>query len=60
MKIIEHKLELSLEEMVYYGNFCLVDFCDCCGDYFPITNRNDGDDYLTLIGNQLLCRGCLN
>lgn len=51
--------ELTFEEQVYYANNALIDVCDCCGEYFPITNRNDGNDYLTLIGNQLLCQGCL-
>ena len=52
--------ELTEEEQVYYANNALIDICDCCGEYFPITNHNDGDDYLTFIGNQLLCQGCLN
>jgi len=52
--------ELTIEEQVYYGNNALIDVCDLCGKYFPITNGNDGNDYLTLIGNQLLCQKCLN
>jgi len=47
------------EEEVYYANYNLVDVCDLCGKYTPITNRNDGNDYLTFTGIQLLCQGCL-
>lgn len=47
--------ELTIEEQEYD----LIDVCDCCGEYFPITNRNDGNDYLTFNGSQLLCQKCL-
>jgi hypothetical protein len=52
--------ELTFEEQVYYANNVLIDVCDCCGDYFPITNRNDGKDYLTITGNgySLICNKC--
>jgi hypothetical protein len=48
--------ELTNEEQIYD----LIDVCDLCGEYVPVTNRNDGNDYLTLTGNQLLCQCCLN
>ena len=51
--------ELTQEEIDYYFNFELIDVCDLCGENFAITNYNDGDNYLTFVGNQLLCQDCL-
>jgi hypothetical protein len=50
--------ELTIEEELYYFKYALIDFCDLCGKPFPITNRNDGEDYLEYNGVQLLCNKC--
>ena len=49
--------ELTEEEMVYYGNYSLIDLCDCCSQYFPITNYHNGDEFLMFNG-QFLCKKC--
>ena len=48
--------ELTIEEPV----FDLIDYCDLCGKPSPITNNNDGSDYLEYNGIQLLCPKCRN
>ena len=50
--------ELTIQEQVYYSNYNLIDECDLCGKPFPITNRNDGNEYLEFVGTQLLCPKC--
>jgi hypothetical protein len=50
--------ELTMEEMVFYADHALIDICDLCGNYFPITNDHDGKNYLTLTDNGLLCLKC--
>ena len=52
--------ELTIEEQVYYGNNALIECCDLCGKPFPITNRNDGEDFVEYSGVQLLCKKCRN
>jgi hypothetical protein len=51
--------ELTEEEQINYANYSLIDICDCCGDYFPIHNWNDGKNYLTLTVKHLYCQKCL-
>ena len=51
--------ELTIEEELYYFKYALIDECDNCHDNaVPITNRNDGEDYLEYNGVQLLCNKC--
>jgi len=54
----EHK-ELTPEEEIHYANYALIDVCDGCGNYFPITNHHDGNNYLTFVGSKLYCQKCL-
>ena len=52
--------ELTEQEMVFYANYGLIGECDGCGDNaVPITNRNDGKNYLTITGNKIYCQKCL-
>ncbi len=39
---------------------CRIDYCDCHGDYVPIRNYNDGNNYLIITenGRGLICRKC--
>jgi hypothetical protein len=50
--------ELTIEEELYYFKYALIDICDVCGEYVPITNNNDGNNYLEYNGVQLLCNKC--
>ena len=50
--------ELTEEEMVFYSNYALIDMCDCCGNYFPITNRHNGEKFLTIKDNGIYCQKC--
>jgi hypothetical protein len=50
--------ELTEEEAIYYADYALIDTCDCCGDWFPIHNGHDGEDFLEYDGFQFLCRKC--
>lgn len=47
------------EEEIHYVNYSLLDICDGCHDYFPITNYNDGENYLTWVEKHLYCQKCL-
>lgn len=47
------------EEKIHYVNYSLLDICDGCHDYFPITNYNDGENYLTWVGKHLYCQKCM-
>lgn len=51
--------ELTEEEEVHYVNYSLIDLCDCCHEYFPIHNYNDGKNYLTWTGKYLYCQKCI-
>jgi len=50
--------ELTEKELVYYANVSLIEVCDCCGDYKPITNNHDGNDFVEFDGKQFLCKRC--
>lgn len=32
---------LTMEEMVFYGNYGRIEECDCCHKYFPVFNNDD-------------------
>lgn len=49
---------LTFEEEVYYANQAEIDVCDLCGEWTPITNWHDGNNYLTFCGSKLYCRKC--
>ena len=55
---MEH-IGLTHEEEIYYANYNLIDLCDECSDYVPITNYNDGSNYLTFIENKVVCQKCM-
>ena len=48
---------LTFEEEVYYANHALIDICDDCGDWTPITNYHDGDNFLIFDG-WFICYKC--
>jgi len=50
--------ELTEEEQIYYANYCSIELCDLCGEYFPILNNHDNDDYVEYNGIQFLCNKC--
>jgi hypothetical protein len=54
----EHR-ELTQEEVIFYTNHALIDRCDDCGEWMPITNRWDGKNYLTFVNGKLYCQSCL-
>lgn len=54
----EEPYDFTDEEMMYYANYSLVDFCDTCGNCFPITNYHDDKDFVSFNGIQFLCKKC--
>ncbi len=53
------EIELTEEQQIFYGNYGLIDVCDCCGNYVAITNKHDGDNYLTFVDSKLYCQKCI-
>lgn len=51
--------DMTLEELVHCENYPLIDVCDGCGEYTPITNDHDGKNFLTFINDKLYCQKCL-
>jgi hypothetical protein len=51
--------ELTEKEQIDYADYAFIDVCDCCGEYTPILNGNDGEKFLTYNGVQLLCNQCV-
>ena len=49
---------ISDEEFIHYANYSLIEECDDCHDYKPITNHHDGKDFVEFNGKQFLCRKC--
>ncbi len=55
--------DLTEKEMIYYGNFGLIEECSLCHNEYPIYNYNKyteelNNNYIELTEKQFLCQKC--
>jgi hypothetical protein len=42
---------MTEQEEIYYADYALIEICDCCGDYFSLSD-------IKFNGKQFLCNVC--
>ena len=52
--------ELTMDEMVSYGNYAMCEKCDFCGHYHPLFYDDDVSCYIIYNGNNFVCTYCLH